>query len=393
MITIHVQKREAEHILNRIDSAPKGIELVGVDIDLAKYNIDLSDGKIRIYKKPTPTDPNQEQAQPTDTAHPTMIQVTTLADLKLHNFCESKIQSATIADTPVDKLSYSNIMRVMYSAIGSADEVMKTTTTNIKPGKLTGKGFKYFEPMDFSCQGVDANSAAREILHMALTHSIAVDMVIGLVTGDTVNMRNLIPVTNADRQRLDPLANENNPNEQIKSDELVQPVYVPNTIELTEPDSTPDILTSTLDSNTLDSNTNETESEFANNLQCQNCNRILDNEHNRKVHVKACINKTSIKTKAAVVYTCEICKKIYKSKGPFEKHVLICSPQPSTTKTIKTYTCTHCDKIYTSKVPYDKHIVVCKDRLDAQITHVCTRCNRSYTRPDKFKLHVAKCVK
>jgi hypothetical protein len=84
----------------------------------------------------------------------------------------------------------------MYSAIGSADEVMKTTTTNIKPGKLAGKGFKYFEPMDFSCQGVDANSAAREILHMSLTHSIAVDMVIGLVTGDTVNIRNLIPLTN-----------------------------------------------------------------------------------------------------------------------------------------------------------------------------------------------------
>jgi hypothetical protein len=190
MITIHVQKREAEYILNRIDSAPKGIELVGVDIDLAKYNVDLSDNKIRIYKKPPLADPNQEQSQPTDTAHPTMIQVTTLAELKLHNFCESKIQSTTIEDKPVDKLSYSNIMRVMYSAIGSADEVIKTTTTNIKPGKLTGKGFKYFEPMDFSCQGVDANSAAREILHMSLTHSIAVDMVIGLVTGDVVNMRN-----------------------------------------------------------------------------------------------------------------------------------------------------------------------------------------------------------
>ncbi len=327
MITIHVQKREAEHILNRIDSTPKGIELVGVDIDLAKYNVDLSNDKIRIYKKPTPTDPNQEQVQMTDTAHPTMIHVTTLAELKLHNFCESKIQSAIIANKPVDKLSYSNIMRVMYSAIGSADKVMKTTTTNIKHGKLTGKGFKYFEHMDFSCQGVDANSAAREILHMALTHSIAVDMVIGFVTGDTVNMRNLLLVTNTDNQRLDHLANENNTTdksqsaphgtEQIKIVEQVQPMGVHNTTEHTESNSTP---------NSVDSD---------NKLQCQNCNRILDNERNHKVHVKACMYKTSVKTNVTVVYACEICKKVYKSKGPFEKHVLICSPQPSTPATIK----------------------------------------------------------
>lgn len=336
MITIHVPKKEAEHIIKRIDTTPKGIELVGIEFDLDKYTVDLSDDKIRIFK--TQCEVGEGAPIPTGTARAGPVCISSLAELKLHNLCESKIQSATIAGKQIDKLSYSNLMRVVYSEIGSADRIIQTTTTNIKQGKHTTKGFKYFEPMDFSCQGVDANSAAREILHMSQTHSIDVDLAIKLVTGDTVNIRNI-----HDKGLVD------------ASDRVCEPGFEVNKVVVVETASSTlnnnrniggfnsiETLVSTIhtdgesisdfnESVSENASITEKDNSYLREFVCTFCNRACSNEYNLKKHMIACKYKLD-KLKNSKMYVCEYCNKNMDNEYNYNAHTIYCKQKPIITK-------------------------------------------------------------
>lgn len=111
--------------------------------------------------------------------------------LDSNDFTKSEVVSCEINDTPVEKLTYMNILKQVLLQVGDKQQIFRAYSdkyVNIIDEKKTSNGYKYFDELKLSIQGADANHTLKEIQHLCDANKIKLRMEIKLACGDTVKI-------------------------------------------------------------------------------------------------------------------------------------------------------------------------------------------------------------
>ena len=223
MFTIFVPKKTASEIARIIcdpslNSNP--LELTALNIDLAAYDLDLSPGKVVIRQKifneqvtsqesdkPVILDKNKTtvpapsvicSSRDDDTLSVTSevstydeltlneenyenkepIKIISLDDIKKIDFTNSNIVYVNINGKIINKPNYSSIIREIYSIIHVPEKIIKESTLKIHAGIKKDCGYRYYEELNLSLPPVQSKLAIKEILYMAITFDIMIDITV-----------------------------------------------------------------------------------------------------------------------------------------------------------------------------------------------------------------------
>jgi len=111
------------------------------------------------------------------------------SDIKLYDFTNSEILKCNFYPkiSKEFKLKFNSINNVVYNAIydmvGNTEDIIKNTILNIKEGKKNDKGFSYYENLNISVQGADANKTIKEIINQCVKKKIRILLQIELNDG------------------------------------------------------------------------------------------------------------------------------------------------------------------------------------------------------------------
>lgn len=235
MFTIFVPTKTAPEIARIIcDPALNNnpLELTALNIDLAAYDLDLSPGKVIIRQKisseqVTNQAPDKiispaenkavmnsvvgsshdedtlsvnsefstfDESTLTDAAsyeNKEPIKITSLDELKKLDFANSNIVYTNINGKIINKANYSSIIREIYSIIRVPEKIIKESTLKIHEGIKKDCGYRYYEEMKLSLPPVQSKPAIREILHMAITFDIMIDITVLTKTKDIYTIMNM----------------------------------------------------------------------------------------------------------------------------------------------------------------------------------------------------------
>jgi hypothetical protein len=91
----------------------------------------------------------------------------------------TKVVSATFANTCPSRLNWNQLRaHAVWTVISSCkpDEAHRIVGVQFEKGKKSGRGFQYYPDLGISVQGQDANTAWRNILHIARKLHCAVEV-------------------------------------------------------------------------------------------------------------------------------------------------------------------------------------------------------------------------
>jgi hypothetical protein len=109
-------------------------------------------------------------------------------DLTKYNFQKSEIIFCSINNKKIELNKYRSICKYIYEYINNKDLIIENTLLNTKSGKYTLDGYSYFEKLDFSLQGCDANKSIKEIIHMCKLSNIKIKLKIKLENNKIINL-------------------------------------------------------------------------------------------------------------------------------------------------------------------------------------------------------------
>jgi superfamily II DNA or RNA helicase len=99
------------------------------------------------------------------------------------DFKFSKIKNCNINNIDFKSTSYKSVINYIYNLLNNLSNIKKNTIMNIKQGFFEQKGFKYNKKLDISIQGVDANTALKEIYNQCKCNNLRLVLHIELENG------------------------------------------------------------------------------------------------------------------------------------------------------------------------------------------------------------------
>ena len=105
-----------------------------------------------------------------------------------YDYTGSAVHKCVLNGVEYENISYSAIIRHVHWLIKDVQQIINNTTLNIKIGHITGKGYRYNKELNISIQGVDANTAMKEIINQCNLNDIALELIIKLDNGEMVNI-------------------------------------------------------------------------------------------------------------------------------------------------------------------------------------------------------------
>ena len=97
-------------------------------------------------------------------------------DISKWDFKGSKIQSAVVADEPVDKPSFKKVYETIHCQINDGVKIIMNSILNIKTIREEDRGFAWYPELGISIQGVDANKAITEAATQCEKNNISLEL-------------------------------------------------------------------------------------------------------------------------------------------------------------------------------------------------------------------------
>jgi len=96
------------------------------------------------------------------------------------NLTHAKVLHARIGDTDINRPNWIKLVNVTHELAMqrgyTVESLARITLSHIREGEYTGDGFKYLPEANISVQGMQADKAWRDILHLAKYLGVAIDV-------------------------------------------------------------------------------------------------------------------------------------------------------------------------------------------------------------------------
>jgi len=99
-----------------------------------------------------------------------------------------KIINCEINNKSINKYKLKSILDYIYHLIDNGTLIIKNTLLNIKTTKESNNGFKYYEKLGISIQGINSNKCIKEIFNQCKHNKIKLKLIIKLDNKDIISI-------------------------------------------------------------------------------------------------------------------------------------------------------------------------------------------------------------